>query len=103
VNGRLALTGRNRTYAVVGDFLAPVRLSVGWNEVLVKVTEGFNGAEIEQAVNGAMIEAFNSGRSINEQDLVIAAGNTVPLSTTMREEIGRMERWAYNRAIPASK
>ena len=72
-------------------------------DILVKVTEGFNGAEIEQAVNGAMIEAFNSGRKINEQDLVISAGNMVPLSTTMREEIGRMERWAYNRAIPASK
>jgi len=72
-------------------------------DMLVKVTEGFNGAEIEQVVNGAMIEAFNSGRPINEQDLVISAGNMVPLSTTMREEIGRMERWAYNRAIPASK
>lgn len=72
-------------------------------DMLVKVTEGFNGAEIEQAVNGAMIEAFHSGRPINEQDLVISAGNIVPLSTTMREEIGRMERWAYNRAIPASK
>lgn len=72
-------------------------------DVLVKVTEGFNGAEIEQAVNGAMIEAFNSGRPVNEHDAVIAAGSIVPLSTTMREEIGRMERWAYNRAIPASK
>ncbi len=72
-------------------------------DMLVKVSEGFNGAEIEQAVNGAMIEAFNSGRPINEQDLVISAGNIVPLSTTMREEIGRMERWAYNRAVPASK
>ncbi len=72
-------------------------------DMLIKVTEGFNGAEIEQAVNGAMIDAFNSGRPINEQDLVISAGNIVPLSTTMREEIGRMERWAYNRAIPASK
>lgn len=72
-------------------------------DMLVKVTEGFNGAEIEQVVNGAMIEAFNSGRTINEQDIVITAGNIVPLSTTMREEIGRMERWAYNRAIPASR
>jgi SpoVK/Ycf46/Vps4 family AAA+-type ATPase len=72
-------------------------------DMLVKVTEGFNGAEIEQAVNGAMVEAFNSGRTVNEHDIIIAAGNIVPLSTTMREEIGRMERWAYNRAIPASR
>jgi SpoVK/Ycf46/Vps4 family AAA+-type ATPase len=72
-------------------------------DMLVKVTEGFNGAEIEQAVNGGMIEAFNSRRPVNEHDLVISAGNIVPLSTTMREEMGRMERWAYNRAVPASK
>jgi len=72
-------------------------------DMLVKVAEGFNGAEIEHAVNGAMIEAFDSGRPLNEQDIVIAAGNIVPLAITMREEIGRIERWAYNRAIPASK
>ena len=72
-------------------------------DMLVKITEGFNGAEIEQAVNGAMLDAFNSGRPVNEQDLVISAGNMVPLSTTMREEIGRMERWAFNRAIAASR
>ena len=72
-------------------------------DLLLKITEGFNGAEIEQAVNGAMIEAFNSNHPLNEHDIVISAGNIVPLSTTMREEIGRMERWAYNRASPASK
>lgn len=72
-------------------------------DMLVKVTEGFNGAEIEQVVNGALIEAFNENRPITEQDIVISAGNIIPLSITMKEEIGRMERWAYNRAIPASK
>jgi ATP-dependent 26S proteasome regulatory subunit len=72
-------------------------------DVLVKVTEGFNGAEIEQAVNGAMVEAFHSKQSLSEQDIVIAAGNIIPLATTMREEIGRIERWAYKRAVPASK
>ncbi len=82
----------------VGADLSKINL-----DMLVKVTEGFNGAEIEQAVNGAMIEAFHSGHPITEQDLVISAGNIVPLSITMREEIGRMERWAYNRAIPASR
>ncbi len=71
--------------------------------MLIKVTEGFNGAEIEQAVNGAMIDAFNDGRPLTEHDVIIAAGNTVPLSATMKEEIGRMERWAYNRAVLASK
>lgn len=80
--------------------LDPSKLNLN---MLAKVTEGFNGAEIEQAINGAMIEAFHEGRTLTEQDIVIAAGNIVPLSITMKEEIGRMERWAYNRAIPASK
>jgi len=80
-----------------------VELSLVNLDMLVKVTEGFNGAEIEQAVNGAMIEAFNAKHPLNEHDIVISAGNIVPLSITMREEIGRMERWAYNRAIPASR
>ncbi|MGQ9510272.1 MAG: AAA family ATPase, partial [Thermodesulfobacteriota bacterium] len=80
--------------------LDPSKLNLN---MLAKVTEGFNGAEIEQAINGAIIEAFHEGRTLTEQDIVIAAGNIVPLSITMKEEIGRMERWAYNRAIPASK
>jgi len=72
-------------------------------DMLIKVTEGFNGAEIEQAVYGAMVDAFNDGRPLTEHDIIIAVGNTIPLSTTMKEEIGRMERWAYNRAVLASK
>ena len=72
-------------------------------DMLIKVTEGFNGAEIEQAVYGAMVDAFNDGRPLTEHDIIIAVGNIIPLSTTMKEEIGRMERWAYHRATLASK
>jgi vesicle-fusing ATPase len=72
-------------------------------DMLVKVTEGFNGAEIAQVINGAMIEAFDSGHPPTESDIVISAGNIIPLSITIREEIGKMERWAYNRAVPASR
>jgi len=72
-------------------------------DMLIKVTEGFNGAEIEQAVYGAMVDAFNDGRPLTEHDIIISVGNIIPLSTTMKEEIGRMERWAYNRAVLASK
>ena len=72
-------------------------------DMLIKVTEGFNGAEIEQVVYGAMVDAFNDGRPLTEHDIIIAVGNIIPLSTTMKEEIGRMERWAYHRATLASK
>jgi SpoVK/Ycf46/Vps4 family AAA+-type ATPase len=71
-------------------------------EALAKSTTGFNGAEIEQLVSGALVESLHTGRPLSQEDLVITAGNIVPLSVTMREEIGRMERWAHSRAVMAS-
>ncbi len=68
---------------------------------LVKCTEGFNGAEIEQGVLGAVFRAFAERRDITQTDLFICLESIVPLSTTMKEEIKRMERWAHNRAVKA--
>jgi ATP-dependent 26S proteasome regulatory subunit len=39
---------------------------------LVKVTEGFNGAEIEQGVLSAVFRAFSESREVNQNDLYIA-------------------------------
>jgi AAA+ superfamily predicted ATPase len=68
---------------------------------LVKVTEGFNGAEIEQGVIQALFRAFSENRSIKQNDLFIALEGIVPLSTTMKEQIKTLERWAFNRALRA--
>lgn len=68
---------------------------------LVKVTEGFNGAEIEQGVVSALFRAFTSDRDVTQTDLYISLEGIVPLSTTMKEQIKTLERWAFNRAIRA--
>jgi AAA+ superfamily predicted ATPase len=68
---------------------------------LVKVTEGFNGAEIEQGVLAALFRAFSEHRDIEQNDLFIALEGIVPLSTTMKEQIKTLERWAFNRALRA--
>jgi SpoVK/Ycf46/Vps4 family AAA+-type ATPase len=68
---------------------------------LVKVTDGFNGAEIEQGVIGALFRAFSEKRDVTQNDLYIALESIVPLSTTMKEEIKKLERWAFNRALRA--
>jgi ATP-dependent 26S proteasome regulatory subunit len=70
---------------------------------LVKITEGFNGAEIEQGVVGSVFRAFTKNREVTQQDLYIALESIVPLSTTMGEQIKALERWAHNRAIKAGK
>jgi len=70
---------------------------------LAKNTEGLTGAEIEQAVVSALFESFTKRKDLDNKELIIAASSIVPLSTTMREEISKLERWATNRAIKASK
>ncbi len=72
-------------------------------ESLAKNTEGLSGSEIEQVVVSALFEAYSKQKELDERELIIAASTIVPLSTTMREEISRLERWASDRAVAASK
>lgn len=70
---------------------------------LAKNTEGLSGAEIEQAVVSALFESFSKRKELDDMELIIASSSMVPLSTTMREDISKLERWAFNRAVKASK
>lgn len=70
---------------------------------LAKNTEGLSGSEIEQAVVGGLFESFSKKKELDDTELIIAASTIVPLSTTMREEISSLERWAADRAVKASK
>jgi ATP-dependent 26S proteasome regulatory subunit len=70
---------------------------------LAKESEGFSGAEIEQAVISALYDAFEQGRELITEDVVRAVKETVPLSVTMREDISFVRRWAKGRARPASQ
>ena len=70
---------------------------------LAKAADGFNGAEIEQAVISSQFEAFQKKRPVTEDDIYVSIGRIVPLSTTMKEEIKRLERWAFNRTVKASR
>jgi len=65
-------------------------------------TEGFSGAEIEQAVISGLFEAFAENRSLSFDDILRAARNTVPLSVTQAEEILAIRQWANVRAVAAT-
>ncbi|MCP4220330.1 MAG: AAA family ATPase [bacterium] len=69
---------------------------------LAQITKGWSGAEIEQVIISAMFEAFNDKRKLQEDDLFVIFGSTVPLSTTMEEQIKKIRSWAHNRAARAS-
>jgi SpoVK/Ycf46/Vps4 family AAA+-type ATPase len=70
---------------------------------LAAATEGYSGAEIEQAIIAAMHDAFDENREFTDQDLLRAIRETVPLSRTAREQIERLKQWAASgKARPAS-
>lgn len=70
---------------------------------LAASTRDWSGAEIEQAIKSARIDAFQEGREFNQRDVVRAAVAMIPLSRTMVEQIKAIKDWCFKRAISASR
>jgi hypothetical protein len=65
-------------------------------------SEGFSGAEIEQAIISGLYEAFDEGKPLSTDHIIANIRATVPLSRMMEEEIMSLRKWAEKRARPAS-
>ncbi len=69
---------------------------------LAELSAGYVGAEIEQIVISAMYEAFYANRGLRKEDIIKAIKETVPLSSTQREQILELRAWAKERAVLAT-
>lgn len=94
----LQLVKRLRTDAVAGE----LRRSDTLLHELSGASEGYSGAEIEQAVIAALFDAFAERRSLRRDDLMLAIENMVPLSVTQSERIQAIRTWANVRAVAAT-
>jgi len=70
-------------------------------DALVEASDGYSGAEIEQAIISALHRAFSEQRKMESKDIVAALAGSPPLSVTMREKIARLHEWATGRCVPA--
>ena len=88
---------------------------------LAQNSQGYTGAEIEQAVKDAIIATFNmfhEGKDTEDAERVIeglsnlkaaqnvllaSLRNITPLSALKKEEIDELRNWSHRRARPASK
>jgi SpoVK/Ycf46/Vps4 family AAA+-type ATPase len=68
----------------------------------VKASEGFSGAELEEAIVSGMYAAFHHERELNEEDVLKAVQTTNPLSRSKAEQLAYMAKWATENAINAS-
>jgi ATP-dependent 26S proteasome regulatory subunit len=68
---------------------------------LAQATDGFTGAEIEEAILSGMYAAFAEEEEFSTQHILDAVETTRPLSVVMHESIQGLRAWAANRCVPA--
>jgi hypothetical protein len=61
---------------------------------IIDRTDGFSGAELEQAVIEGMHISFSEKRELMEKDLIKAVSELVPLSRTAKEQIDFLKEWS---------
>ena len=71
-------------------------------DALAQASHDFSGAEIEEAINSGLYDAFYAGEQLTTAHVLTALGQTVPLARTMAEQISYLRAWAEGRARNAS-
>jgi len=64
-------------------------------DAVAEASDGFSGAEIENAVEGALLRAFmDDAREVATDDILARINGTRPLSEVKREQIDELRNWA---------
>ncbi len=71
-------------------------------ERLAEISEGFSGAEIEQAIVSALYTAHSKQATLKQAALAEEILRTRPLSVVMAEKIEALRVWAADRTVPAN-
>lgn len=71
-------------------------------QLLAEHSEGFSGAEIEQAVVSALYASHARQADIETAHIMDELMKTRPLSVVMQEKIAYLRQWAKGRTVPAS-
>lgn len=68
---------------------------------IADATNGYSGAEIEQAIIAGLPEAFAAHDELNTSHILQAVHNSPPLSVTMAERLQALQTWAAGRCVLA--
>jgi MoxR-like ATPase len=68
---------------------------------LAAASEGFSGAEMEQAIVSGLFTAFSEGTPFSIEILLAELASTRPLSRMMKERLDDLRRWAAERTVSA--
>ncbi|MDH3688528.1 MAG: AAA family ATPase [Gammaproteobacteria bacterium] len=68
---------------------------------LVHASDGFSGAELEQAVVSALYRAHARDELVSTDHILTEIERTQPLSVVMAEHVDTLRAWAADRTVPA--
>jgi SpoVK/Ycf46/Vps4 family AAA+-type ATPase len=68
---------------------------------IVAASDGYSGAEIEQAIIAALVDAHAENQELATRHIVESLRRSPPLSVTMAERIAELRKWAEKRCQPA--
>ncbi len=77
-----------------------VNLSMVDLDRLAAKSEGFSGAEIEQAVVSAIYSSYGDNKPVTTDTLLAEISTTRPLSVVMDGQIQQLRQWAESRTVP---
>jgi ATP-dependent 26S proteasome regulatory subunit len=70
-------------------------------ERLAAASDGFSGAELEQAIVSALYACFSRHEELTTEAILSEIARTRPLSVTMAEKVRELRDWARERAVAA--
>ncbi len=74
-----------------------------FSDKIVELSDGFTGADLESTVRDLAYRSLaNDNFVLNEENMITAFNNVVPLSQTSPEKIEGIRDWGKERAVPAS-
>lgn len=68
-------------------------------DLLAKVSSGYSGAEIEVAVNEAVLEAAMNNEKLQSDHITREMGKTNPISITMKDQVEEIREWAVKQNV----
>ena len=70
-------------------------------DLLAEASDGFSGAELEQAIMSSLYRAFAEDSQLETQHILAEIAATRPLSVVLGEKIARLRAWAKERCVEA--
>jgi SpoVK/Ycf46/Vps4 family AAA+-type ATPase len=71
-------------------------------EQLAALSDGFSGAEIEQAIVSGLYRVAAAESALTTEHVIQEIGSTVPLSLLMAEKVQALRNWAADRTVSAN-